>query len=86
MIKHFITSILSILSVLLVGTPPAKNSLHRQPTREDRRKAINCWIQMNFGIIALAVIVFLLIIFVFVCFLLVGVSATESGTYYYHLK
>ena len=40
MIKHFITSILSILSVLLVGTPPAKNSLHRQPTREDRRKAI----------------------------------------------
>lgn len=86
MIKHFITSILSLLSVLLVGTSTSKNSLYRKPTREDKRKALNSWVQMNFGIIALAAVVFLLISFVFVCFLLVGVSATESGTYYYHLK
>lgn len=86
MIKHFITSILSLLSVLLVGTSTSKNSLHKKPTYEDKRKALNSWVQMNFGIIALAAVVFLLIIFVFVCFLLVGVSATESGTYYYHLK
>ena len=53
---------------------------------EDYLKKFNCWIQRNFYIICLAAIVFLLIIFVIVCYMLVGVSATESGTYYNGLK
>lgn len=64
---------------LVFGTPTAKNSLHKKPTREDHSKHFKCWIQMNSDIIALAAILILLIIFIVVCFKIVGVSATESG-------
>ena len=79
MMIKIITSFLSLLYFLLVGTPTAKNSLHKKPTHADYRKSVNCWVQMNFGIIALAAILILLIIFIVSCFMIVGVSATESG-------
>ena len=76
-----------LLSNLIVETPTAaKNDLRKKPTKEDRIKNVNCWIQRNFPIIALAAIVFLLIFFVGFCFVLYGVSTVESGNYYYHLK
>ena len=75
-----------LLSNLIVETPTAKNDLRKKPTKEDRLKSVNCWIQRNFPIIALAAIVFLLIFFVGFCFVLYGVSTVESGNYYYHLK
>ena len=56
--------------------------LHKQATREDYLRTLNCWIQRNFYILALASIIFLLIMFVIVCYLICGVSAVESGTYY----
>ena len=67
---------------LLVGTPTAKHDLRKKPTKEDRYRTLNCWIQRNFYIIALAAIIILLILFVVVCFAIVGVSATESGVQY----
>lgn len=70
----------------LIGTPTAKHSLHKKPTKEDVQRSINCWIERNFYIICLAAIVFLLISFVIVCYAIVGVSATESGTYYNHIR
>ena len=79
-------NLITTLYNLTTETPRAKNTLHKKPTREDYLKKFNCWIQRNFYIICLAAIVFLLIIFVIVCYMLVGVSATESGTYYNGLK
>ena len=32
---NFITSILSLLWILIVGTPQPKHSLYKQPTRDD---------------------------------------------------
>ena len=85
MIK-FITSFLSLLWVLLAGTPTVKNDLRKQPTRDDAIRNLNFWIQKNFYIIALAAIAICLIIFVIVCWLIVGVSAVESGTVYNHMN
>lgn len=82
----FITSILSQLMILLVGTPQPKYSLHKQPTKEDFTRNLNCWIQRNFYIICILAILFLLLAFVFVCFAIVGVSAVESGTVYNHME
>lgn len=76
----------TLLSNLISETPTAKHSLHKKPTKEDVHRNINCWIQRNFYIICLAAIVSLLLIFVVVCYVLVGVSATESGTYYNHIR
>ena len=85
MIKGII-SILSLLWILLVGTPSnAKHSLYKQPTREDFSRNLNCWIQRNFYIIALAAILTLLVSFVLFMFWCVGVSAVESGNYYNHM-
>ena len=53
--------------------------LSKKPTRDDYRRALNCWVQRNFGIVALATIISLLIAFVIVCYMIVGVSAVESG-------
>lgn len=84
MIKGII-SILSLLWVLLVGTPSnGKARLTKKPTKEDYTLRINCWIERNSYIICVLAIVFLLIGFVFVCFALVGVSAVESGVQYNH--
>lgn len=86
MIK-FITSILSLLWVLLVGTPnQPKNSLYRQPPKKDFKIEISNWALMNYNYIALAAMIFLLIIFVLFCFWACGVSATESGLPYNHFK
>ena len=53
--------------------------LQKKPTREDYRKEVNYWVVRNWGIIALAAVIFLLIVFLVSCFVIVGVSATESG-------
>ena len=81
-----IVSILSLLWILLVGTPQPKHSLYKQPTREDFSRNLNCWIQRNFYIIALAAILTLLVSFVIFMFWLCGVSAVESGNYYNHFQ
>ena len=72
------------LSVLLFGTKGPVYDLRKKPTKEDHIRNINCWIQRNFGIIAFATIIVLLAIFVIVCYMVVGVSAVESGTYHNH--
>lgn len=74
-------SIISNLSrILLVGNSNNPvNDLRRKPTREDYLRTLNCWVERNFYIICLAAILFLLLIFCILCFLIVGVSATESG-------
>ena len=82
----FITSLLSLLYVLLVGTPQPKHSLHKQPTKSDFYRNLNFWIQRNFYIIALVSIIVLLIGFVVVCFAICGVSAVESGIQYNHFQ
>ena len=83
---NFITFILSLLYLLLAGTnTSAKNSLHKKPTHEDNLKNFNRWCERNFGIIAFTAVIILLITFFVICFILVGVSATESGVYYNHL-
>lgn len=75
--------LLILLTFLGFKTGPV-NDLRKQPTREDYRRSLNCWVQRNFGIVALATIILLLIVFVFVCYALVGVSAVESGNYHNH--
>ena len=85
---NFITLFLNNLIILLnliTGTPTAKHSLHKKPTKTDLQRSLNCWIARNFYIICFAAIAILLIIFVIVCYAIVGVSATESNMHYYHL-
>lgn len=84
MIK-FITSILSLLWVLLAGTPNIKNDLRKQPTKEETKMNLSRLFYMNIDYIALAAILILLVFFVVFCFWIVGVSAVESGNYYNHL-
>lgn len=81
-----IISTLSFLWILLVGTPTESKStiLNKKLSNKEKRIRMkvrfNFWIERNFGFIALAAILILLIIFVVMCFWIVGVSATESGT------
>ncbi|MBQ2613509.1 MAG: hypothetical protein IJG19_06525 [Methanobrevibacter sp.] len=58
--------------------------LHKQPTREDYQRDFNLWVVRNFGIVALATIIVLLIIFITVCWMICGVAATDSGVVYNH--
>lgn len=75
-IQIFVTTILS----LLLGTnTAAKHSLYKEPTKEDFTKKLNCWVYRNFYIIALVFLVAVFVTFIFVCFAIVGLSATESG-------
>ena len=84
MIQKILTSIL-ILITGIFGTSNNPVRLQKKPTMKDRKEKFNCWIQRNFGIIALIIMLFALISFVIVCYLVVGVSAVESGNYYNHL-
>lgn len=80
MIK-FITSILSLLWILLVGTPTEpKARLEKQPTKEDDKINLSRLFYMNSDIIALAAMLILLGLFITFCFMFCGVSAVESGT------
>lgn len=82
--------IISTLS-LFVGTPTPEKSriLNKKMSNKEKRiyykVKINLWIERNFGFIALAAIFILLILFVVMCFWLVGLSGTESGTIYNHI-
>lgn len=84
MIQKILTSLL-ILITGIFGTSNNPVRLQKKPTMKDRKEKFNCWIQRNFGIIALIIMLFALISFVIVCYLVVGVSAVESGNYYNHL-
>lgn len=84
MIQKILTSIL-ILITGIFGTSNNPVRLQKKPTMKDRKEKFNCWIERNFGIIALIIMLFALIRFVIVCYLVVGVSAVESGNYYNHL-
>lgn len=78
---------LSYLFTFLIGNSnSSKDVLTRKPTREDYIRNLNCWIERNFYIIALAAIIILLILFILVCFAIVGVSATDSGVTYNHMN
>lgn len=84
---NIITSILSLLWVLLVGTSTdGKVRLAKQPTKEDDMKNISNWFYMNLDFIALAAILIFLVAFVIFCYWFVGVSAVESGTVYNHME
>ena len=84
MIKSIIST-LSLIRILLVGTPtPDKSTiLNKKMSKQEKRTYMkvrfNLWIERNFGLIALAAILILLLLFVVVCFWIVGVSAVESG-------
>ena len=80
-------NILRLLQVLLFGTQPVpKHDLRKRPTSDDAMKSLNEFLQRNFYIICVASIIFLLIVFVIICYLLVGVSAVESGAVYNNLE
>jgi len=54
--------------------------LQKKRTRDDYMRDVNSWVIKNFGVVALATIITLLIAFIIVCYIVVGVSAVESGT------
>ena len=68
------------LQILLFGDANKPvHDLHKEETREDKWRNLNCFIQRNFYIIALAFILLSFLVFVAVCFYICGISATESG-------
>jgi predicted RND superfamily exporter protein len=76
------------LLILLFGTSKnvPKHDLRKKPTSDDAIKSLNEFLQRNFYIICVLAIIFLLIVFCTVCYMLVGVSAVESGTVYNHME
>ena len=76
------------LLILLFGTSKnvPKHDLRKKPTSDDAMKSLNEFLQRNFYIICVLAIIFLLIVFCTVCYMLVGVSAVESGTVYNHME
>lgn len=87
----FITSLLSLLQILLVGTsvPEKSTVLNKKLTNQEKRKQsrerMNLWIQLNFNFIALAAILIIVISFLLFFVWFAGVSTVESGTFYNHL-
>ena len=80
-------SILSVLQVLINNEAQSvpKHDLRKKPTSNDAMKGLNEFLQRNFYIICVLAIIFLLIVFVICCYLVVGVSAVDSGVTYNHL-
>lgn len=60
--------------------------LQKQPIKTDYLELLNTFIERNFYIIALVIMVLSLICFVWVCTTIVGVSATDSGNLYNHIQ
>lgn len=79
--NNFIVLLLTLLGFNIPAGP--KYDLHKKPTREDYRKQANDWIQMNFGFIALAAVLIVVISFlIFLVWAGGGISCTESGLLY----
>lgn len=79
---RFITSILSLLYVLLVGTPTPKYDLRK---KQSKGVMIETWLLNHANIILPLCFIVLMFLFVALAFALVGVSATDSGLQYNHL-
>ena len=80
-------NILRLLQVLILGNKNIpKHDLRKRKTSDDAMKSLNMFLQKNFYIICVLAILFLLIVFVIVCYLLVGVSAVESGAVYNNME
>lgn len=78
---------IQMLLVLLFETQEGpKYDLRRKPTKETYKYKVNLWVQRNFYIICIAIIILLFVAFVGFCFMIVGVSGVESGTYYNHFQ
>jgi len=80
-------SILRLLQVLILGLilgnrNVPKHDLRKRNTSDDAMKSLNEFLQKNFYIICVLAILFLLIVFVICCYIIVGVSATDSGVTY----
>lgn len=88
----FITSLLSLLQILLVGTSVPKKStiLNKKLTNQEKRKQskerMNQWIQLNFNFIALAAILIVIVSFLLFLVWSAGVSTVESGAVYNHMN
>ena len=86
-----IISILSLIWILLAGTPQESKSTILNPKYSNEQKhhqtmiRLNHFCHRNFYIICVAAIVILLLVFILFCFWIVGVSAVESGTVYNHM-
>jgi predicted RND superfamily exporter protein len=63
-----------------------KHDLRKRNTSDDAMKGLNEFLQKNFYIICVLAILFLLIVFVICCYMVVGVSAVESGTVYNNME
>ena len=80
-------SILRLLQVLILGNRNVpKHDLRKRNTSDDAMKGLNEFLQKNFYIICVLAILFLLIVFVICCYMVVGVSAVESGTVYNNME
>ena len=87
-----ITSIIQFLLILLVGTP--KNNKARLGKKENDvspflnkiEMNLEVWVLRHAHILLPICLIILMILFVFVCYLIIGVSATDSGLQYNHLQ
>ena len=77
---------MNILNILLgvETTTTPKHDLRKKPTREDHMRTLNCFFQRYFYIFCIIAIIFLLIVFVICCYMIIGMSAVDSGTLYNH--
>lgn len=76
-------NLLQLLYLLFINHETKPVRLQKQKSLKDELKG---FVDVNFNYIALALIIFLIIFFVWFCFFITGLSAVESGNYYYHLQ
>ncbi|MBO6274816.1 MAG: hypothetical protein J6M91_04640 [Methanobrevibacter sp.] len=74
--------LITLLTFLGFHDNGPKHDLRKQPTREDYINQLRAWVDLNFGFIALAAMIGVILFFVWFCFWSAGVSAVESGMYY----
>lgn len=53
--------------------------------KQSSRQSLEFFCCKYFHIICVTILIFLVIIFCIVCYMIVGVSAVDSGAYYYHM-
>ena len=64
---------------------PVRLEKQEEPVSMFLKEKLNQWVERNFYLIALAVMLIALLTVILVCFIWVG-SSVESGNYYYHIK
>lgn len=85
-IKYILVTLFTLFTLFTGVNVDEPVRLQKQVPKKNIKSKLNDLIQRKFYIIALASIIVALLVFVICCFMIVGISATESGMVYNNLQ